>query len=331
MDLVISHISALEYWRLASQPLAPSRAALPRFPASPAAANSFELRTLSRPLHCLCSAKQKSRASSDIVHHHQKALLPSGAICKISPRIGITSPELTLMHAAKSLSFAELVGMMCEFCGHFSIQDSAPHGMFPRNPLTNTKRIHSFADNTRYATGIELFRTAAPYVLDGSRSPAETAATLLLTLPQARGGYGLRGARLNQTIQLTAKAKRTAGIAQLEPDILWPEKRICIEYDSNEFHREEARISNDARRKNALMLSNLHVITITKRQLENRQEMDKIAKQAAAMMGKRWRCPNLQKQVKLRNELLAATSVIRRSNELLARAGQRQSARTVSR
>ena len=97
---------------------------------------------------------------------------------------------------------------------------------------------------------------------------------------------------------------------------------MCIEYDSDEFHREQGRIANDARRKNALIQSNLYVITLTKLQLANRLEMDKVAKQAAAKMGKRWRYPDFQKQVKLRNELLGAKSALRRSNELLARANQ---------
>lgn len=327
MDFVISHISALEYWRLVEQPgmpapLGTTRAALPTAPVRTAIASSNVLPLLSTPYHCLCSTKQKNVPTSSIASHHQKAALPPGAIRKISPRIGVASPELALMQMATKLSFAELVGLMCEFCGRFSIQDNTRHGMFPRSPLTSTKRIQAFASPTRYAAGIEPFRVASAYALDGSRSPAETAAALLLTLPRARGGYGLRGAQLNRTIQLATKAKRTAGVAQLEPDILWPGKRICIEYDSSEFHCEEKRIANDARRKNALLLSNLHVITLTKIQMANRYEMDKIAKQASTKMGKRWHRPDLQKQVTLRNELLEAASIILTSSELSMRAGQ---------
>lgn len=286
---------------------------------------------LSAPVHCLCATKQKNVPTTGIFSHHQKAPLPYGAIRKISHNVGISSPELALMQVANIMSFAELIGLMCEFCGAFSICDSAEHGMFSRTSLTSAKRIRSFADNVHNVTGIDSFKTASSYALDMSRSPAETAAALLLTLPRMRGGYGLRGAKLNQPIQLSAQSRRTAGIAKLEPDILWPERQVCIEYDSREFHREDGRIANDARRKNAFLLSDLHVITLTGKQLSNRQEMDKIAKQAATKIGKRWRRPDLQTQARLRNELLASTSAIRRSQELLRRAGQRQAPRAEQR
>lgn len=327
MDIVISHISALEYWRLVGQggvrvPQKPSRAALPRTSSRVTVANGSESRILSRPVHCLCATKQKNPIESAVVLHHQRATLPSGAVRVISPCVGIVSPEVALMQVAMSVSFAELVGLMCEFCGSFSIADDAPHGMFPRAPLTSVRRIRWFADNVRGAAGAELFRTAASHVLDRSRSPAETAAALLLSLPRARGGYGLRGARLNQVVQLAPRAKRTAGIGRLEPDIIWPEKRVCVEYDSYDFHREEGRIANDARRKNALVHSDLRVITLTKLQLGSRMEMDKVAKQVSAGVGKRWRAPDYQKQIALRNDLLSAASVIRLSRELSRRMGQ---------
>lgn len=330
MDYVISHISALEYWRIAGQDGKPvalqySQAKLPQtLPLSTQLGSSVS--TLSTPLHCLCSKKQKSRPKEGVIAHWANASLPPRSICRVSQQCGVASPELALLQVANSLSFAELVGMTCEFCGLFSIQDSAPHGMFSRSALTNTNRVQTFAQAASGFYGSQALRCAARYALDGSRSPAETAAALLFTLPRMRGGYGLGGAVLNQPTSLSAAGQKVAGVKRLRPDIMWPEISTCIEYDSYDFHHSEQRIANDARRKNALLLSNMHVITLTKTQLGNRQEMDKIAKHIAKKAGKRWTLPDLQKQVNLRCELLGAASTLRRSQELLRRTGRTNNA-----
>ena len=326
MDYIISHISAFEYWRHVGQcgvitPAGISRAAIPRALPREAQINNVA-QNLSLPLHILSCEKHKHRPSSSIASHQATAPLPAGSIRKLSRRIGITSPELTLAHISSLLTLPELVALMCEFCGGFSIHDDLPHGMFSREALTSTKKLRAFAGAAHGIGGIDSFRCAARYALDGSRSPAETAAGLMLTLPRMRGGYGLRGAVLNPVIPLRARAREIAGVPSLKPDIMWPDARVCIEYDSKEFHCDEKRIANDARRKNALLLSDFHVITLTSAQLSNRQEMNKIAKHVAKSTGKRWNPPDFQKQVKLRNEVLGAASTLRRSQELLARSGQ---------
>ncbi|MEE1480297.1 MAG: DUF559 domain-containing protein, partial [Slackia isoflavoniconvertens] len=136
----------------------------------------------------------------------------------------------------------------------------------------------------------------------------ETAAILLFTLPQQRGGYSLSGARLNRKITLSPKARKMAGIDRLEPDIAWPKAKIIVEYDSKAFHNQEARISNDARRKNAFTASGFRVITLTSAQLNSKTEMDKIAAHIAAAAKKRVRIAKpatfYAKQKLLRMELL---------------------------
>lgn len=326
MDYVISHISALECWRQIGRhdgcaALPDTRAKLPKtLPLSSQLENKPTLLTV--PLHCYCAQKQKSQRAKGVTAHYAKTALPPNAIRRLSERVGIVSPELALLQIANEITLAELAGLITEFCGRYSIQDNAPHGMFSREPLTTVKKVSSFSNAVRGLTGATALRTASHYALDNSRSPAETAAALLLTLPRMRGGYGLRGACLNPEVNLSAMARAVVGTPSLKPDIMWPKARLCIEYDSHEFHFDTSRVVNDARRKNALLLSNLHVITLTKTQLFDRREMDKIAKHVAAKTGKRWAAPNLQQHTTLRNELLGAASVLRRSQEILRRTGQ---------
>lgn len=328
MDYIISHISSFEYWRLAGRDggriaIPPSRAKIPKTPPAPSTREAAP-RHLSTPLHCLCASKQKNRPETGVVAHWARNPLPPRAIRCISRRCGVVCPEIALLQMANKLTFAELVGIICEFCGRFSIHDEDLHGMFSREALTNVAKVKSTAEAAIGLQGAPALRVAARYALDESRSPAETAAVLLLTLPRKRGGYGLGGARLNQPIDLSAPAQSIAGVKKLRPDIMWPGTRICIEYDSDEFHNDERRRSNDARRKNAMLLSGMHVITLTKTQLGDRREMDKVAKHIARKTGKRWDPPDLQEHVNLRHELLGASSVLKSSRELLRRAGQNE-------
>ena len=314
MTSLLSHISAFEYWRHVGTPgfimPEPSRTTIapPNFTVS-----DFDwlvnTSVLSRPLHGLTSIKHK-RTNEPAVRHVAYQELPFGSVCSISPEQRIASPELTIIQIAPLLSFTELVCIICEFCGLFTINESLENPLVKRAPLTSVAKA---AKATKYAH-------------DRSRSPMETATVLLFTLPQQRGGYSLSGARLNRKITLSPKARKMAGIDRLEPDIAWPKAKIIVEYDSKAFHNQEARISNDARRKNAFTASGFRVITLTSAQLNSKTEMDKIAAHIAAAAKKRVRIAKpatfYAKQKLLRMELLHCDGVHRKQHALSERAGQ---------
>lgn len=330
MTSLLSHISAFEYWRLVGTPgfatPEPSRATIapPNF-----SDDDFDwligIGALSRPLHGLTSIKHKRNGES-AVRHVAYQELPFGSICSISPEQRITSPELTIVQIAPLLSFTELVCIIYEFCGLFTINESLENPLVKRAPLTSVAKIAAFCQRAKGLAGVAKAAQAAKYAHDRSRSPMETATILLFTLPQQRGGYSLTGAQLNRKITLTTKARKTAGVDQLEPDIAWLKTKIIVEYDSKAFHGQESRISNDARRKNAFTNSGFQVITLTSTQLNSKNEMDKIAAHISAAAKKRVRIAKpatfYAKQKLLRMELLNSEGVHRKQHALSERAGQ---------
>ena len=330
MTSLLSHISAFKYWRHVGTPgfivPEPSRTTIapPNF-----AVSDFDwlvnTSVLSRPLHGLTSVKHK-RTNEPAVRHVAYQELPFGSVCSISPEQRITSPELTIIQIAPLLSFTELVCIICEFCGLFTINESLENPLIKRAPLTSVAKIAAFCQRAKGLTGVAKAAKATKYAHDRSRSPMETATILLFTLPQQRGGYSLSGARLNRKITLSPKARKMAGIDRLEPDIAWPKAKIIVEYDSKAFHNQEARISNDARRKNAFTTSGFQVITLTSSQLNSKTEMDKIAAHIAAAAKKRVRIAKpatfYAKQKLLRMELLHCDGVHRKQHTLSERAGQ---------
>lgn len=328
MPSLLSHVSAFEYWRLVGTPgfsaPEPCRANAPRnFDA-----NDFEwfsgMGLLSYPLHGLTSTKHKNK-DAITMRHLACPSLPHGSICAISAQRLIASPELTLLQIAPLLSFAELVGIMCEFCGLFTIVGS-DNTLVKRTPLTSVSKISSFCERAKGLHGSSDCATAAQYALDRSRSPMETAAALIFTLPYYRGGYCLRGAELNRRIALSAPVRKIAGVDTLEPDIFWRNHRTCLEYDSDAFHGDDSRIANDARRKNALTSSKIGVVTLTTAQLRSIRETQKIAHQLALLMGGRIRIPNedifAMRHKLIRHDLLDGSSVLKSQYALSQRAGQ---------
>lgn len=323
----MSHITAFEYWRLvgtAGVPV-PHRAqaqVLPLGRSTALACDFAACKALSHPLHGLTSKKARCATDASVVYHFRSTPLPCGAVFRISERVGIVSPELALIQVASALSIAELIGLMCEFCGLFTLSEGAPHGLVKRSALTNSARLRALLDAAAGSTGVVRARRAAKRSLDRSRSPMETAAALQLTLPCLLGGSALDGALLNSKVELGRAVRRIAGCTQLEPDIYWPQSKVCVEYDSAEFHCDEHRMANDARRKNALVSSGCKVVTLTKTQLYNFSEMKDVAKHVARLNGTRLRSQNPELLGQLRGELLSRDSVIRNRFALSVRMGQ---------
>ena len=90
-------------------------------------------------------------------------------------------------------------------------------------------------------------------------------------------------------------------------DLLWPEKKVAVEYDSTLCHTGAERIAEDAARRNALESLGLTVVTATWRQVENYREYNRFARILAGHLATRMRprcCDYPSRQLSLRSELL---------------------------
>ncbi len=334
---LLSHISAFEYWRIVGLPGVripePSFAQMP-----PSAYDSDDFDwiagrgLLSYPVHVTASSKvNNSRGHTDgasptIVVHHRPSILPRGSIYKISGTQYVVAPELALAQIAKFVSREELACLASEFCGLYSPYDAISSGMIRRDTLTTPRRLRSFCDRAKGIHGIGALKSASKHCLARSRSPMETIAGELLSLPRSRGGYGLGGCVLNSKVRLDSAERKRAGVEMLEPDILWPSERVVVEYDSDEFHMTPGRIANDARRKNAFVSSGYSVATLTRAHIFDAVQMDTIALQIAKLRGVRLRGVNshefAQLQYLLRKELMDGRGVVRSHRAVSLRAGQ---------
>ncbi len=301
---LLSHISAFEYWRSVGRPgvVRPEPTSIRHVPQA-FDAGAFDwlcgMGRLSNPVHGMVSRKAHNGRTgtirpdrppeSDAISHFRPSDFPRGLVFKISGDQLIVSPEFALAQISQYVTCAELAGLTCEFCGLYAPLEEADGGLVAREPLTSKAKIASFYAKAKGMHGVKALREASAYCFDRSRSPMETAVAILLALPFRRGGYALDGFVLNSRQPLDWVNRGLAGIDDLEPDILWPEGRVVIEYDSDAFHADAGRIANDARRKNLLLASGYSVVTLTTSQVANVNQMDITAKQLGRLLGRRMR------------------------------------------
>ncbi len=176
-----------------------------------------------------------------------------------------------------------------ELCGAYSFSRKSPHGFTARAPLTTPVNLLAHLETKEGQYGIKQARRALSYVMPNSASPRETAAAMLLCLPHTLGGYRLGNPSLNYQIPLDKQAQKIASRRFYVCDLYWPEAKLDVEYESDCFHTGSEHIASDSKRRNALSFKGITVVTITRKQMNNYAELDKVAHIIAHHIGKRIR------------------------------------------
>lgn len=308
MDPVLSHISALEYWRSVRigsrsfRALEDTSALLDEAPNKGALAEPGPW-WLHRPLHVLVGKSSARRSSSEVIAHVQSGPLPAGSVLDTRNGFCVCSPELCFLQMATGMTLPKLIELGFELCGTYDVSNGE---MRPCMPLTTVEKLAAFAERAERIRGRANALRALSYVASGSASPRETILTMLLNLPYALGGYGIAMPVLNHRIDLGKRERRIAGRAYLVCDLYWPAAKLDVEYDGG-LHVEADRVSKDSMRRDALVSMGITVLTVTNWQLNDGSEMNGIAHVIAGRVGKqlRYKDPKFtQTNRALRKELL---------------------------
>ena len=214
---------------------------------------------------------------------------------RIDDGLFVSSPEFCFLQMASLLPLAGLILLGYELCGTYSIpaagdQNVPERGFNIRKPLTNTKRLGAFLDRMPGVKGHKKAVRALYYVLEGSASPMETKLSIFLTLPYKLGGFGFPRPELNWRVAPSKTDKRFSNKESYVLDLFWPSHDFAIEYDSTIFHTGQKQISDDLKKKNALAMMGITVVSVTKQQLYGIGEFRKTAGVIAKCLGKRLRC-----------------------------------------
>ncbi|MCL2493759.1 MAG: hypothetical protein FWF33_06945 [Clostridiales bacterium] len=321
MDVIISHESALEYWRLHGSANIDTAARLRRKTLPTSLPDIFDIRAkippdLSYPINLMVNSPNARRRSKTIRPHVCTASIPDWSFTNIGGGIAVSTPAFCYFQMAGELPPIKLIELGYELCGSYSLAavneytpglEAADKTSYGHPPLTNTKALRNFAARMEGVNGQKNAHRALRYVADRSASPMETILVMLLTLPNKLGGCGLPVPELNKRIDMGKGVLKKSDKSYYVCDLFWPEANLAVEYDSDFYHTGANRIANDSKKRLDLAVLGIDVITVTRRQVRNALEFENLARLIARTLGKRLRygMPQLLKaQHELRSLLL---------------------------
>ena len=237
-------------------------------------------------LHVLIDGNASRFCSKDIVRHVWSGVLPAGSLYKVAQEVYVTSPEFSLLLISQKCEFNNLVMRCCEACGAYGIESSGK-GFYARPALTSIAKITAFLDRAGSIRGSAKLRRALKYAFDNAYSPMETAIAMLMSYPARMGGYGFPKPILNYRMELDSEASRMAGKRFVFFDFYFPDRRVAVEYDSDQEHVGADRIASDARRNNTLRYLGVSVTNITWAQVRNPLAFEDAMRQVARLLDRK--------------------------------------------
>ena len=155
------------------------------------------------PLHCVSSSTSTPRSAEFRKPHLCRLPLSGNALQRWNESILLSSPSLAFIQEASLRSFVDTLVLGFELCGTYQQKTLATSTVYGTQPLTSVRKIRGFLERNSRLFGAQRARAAASYLVDGSASPRETQAALLLGLPAFYGGYGLGMPSMNYEISCT--------------------------------------------------------------------------------------------------------------------------------
>ncbi len=267
-------------------------------------------------IHVLLSSQEKRRNHSSVYAHVLTQEIPNSCLYRASDDVVVCSPELALLQLAGEKSIPEIAKLACELTATFNLsQESNKLGesdtvclrqgarIVERKPVVHLQDLNDFAAQLYQVRGKSKFCRAVKYVPSGSAaSPMEICLALVLCLPSACGGFGLPKPEFNGGVLLSSKAATIYGHTKCSCDLLWRNKSVDVEYNSDAVHANSVQMLRDSERTLALRQDGYNVVGVTKAQLFDMQRVRQVAGQIAGMLGRRIRTqrknfPMLQDQL----------------------------------
>lgn len=323
MDILVSDISALQYWRTVGVGFLCDGKA--RRVATTCARNTLkhgDRPVLSGgrrrpggcklPLRVLVSDVCARTEAEDIASRLWGGDLPGASFVDAGEGFLVSTPEFCFLQMASQLTLVQLIQLGFELCGTYALVAADEPAVNRGASLTTASKLRAFLEKSPNAYARRKALRAVHYVVDGSASPMETVLSMLLCLPYGLGGYGIERPLLNHRIDIPQSAKKSASKSYCECDLFWPKANLAVEYDSDLYHTGEDKIARDAMRRTTLIASDIAVVTVTNMQLVSGELLNKVAQLIAKQTGKRlrYRDPEFtQKHYELRNELLESLSL----------------------
>ena len=303
MEIVLTHESALQFWRLYSETPFDGETALRqkerhrlprgyRLSLSAAEAERFAtIHQLSLPLHIgVVDPKQTRTLAHCRTHLLDPATSKEALFVTVSSGVLVASPLLVLLQMGRFLSDVQLELLAFEACGGFSTPaPPARQDYVERQPLLTLAACRRLLDPLEMTYGARKLEDALGQILEESASPRESKMAIVLCHPHHRGGLNQRDAVMNTRIDLPLEFKPLFTAGYFKPDLYWPQGKVGVEYDSSLHHSDPAKKLADERRAAALESLGISMFSVHAWELEDRDFMTELARKIAWKRGTRLR------------------------------------------
>ena len=235
------------------------------------------------PIHLLVERDCRRKLKGDLVVHTVSCELPAGSILIVENGMCVASPELAILQVSSSFSELDLLLLIYEFCGCYSLGGFSAD-LLMRHPLTSVEALSRMLSQGRNLKCSSKLQKVLAFAMNGSGSPRETAVALLMHLPKRYGGFGLPRSELNLSVDLGKEGAALWGKRNAF-DMVWREARIVVEYDGREAHSSEAQRDRDNARRNAAAAQGYAVYVFTEERLRSVDHVCVIAAAIAKRLG----------------------------------------------
>lgn len=288
MAIFIGHKTALAYWRTHDRNWAqPISQAAPQENNSPYYSQIdtgilWKFSIDEKPVSILVSCKANMRKSQNLSPRIWSGKHPSRSFCKIAQDLYVSTPEATFLQLGKESSLMQLITIGYELCGSYGLSAQSDSGFLRREPRSNPQLIERYLEKCDGIHGVKAAKRASSYIAKGSASPMESLPSMLLCLPPSLGGFGLPRPELNFPIETNE-----GGIVMRRCDLYWPDQQFALEYDSDTFHSDASKLHLDSSRRSTLEKAGVHVVSVTKNQVFDRDQLFNLATIVSKRLGKR--------------------------------------------
>lgn len=215
-------------------------------------------------------------------------------LVEIGCKVYAPTPEYLIQQLSALGDIVDLTQLVFELCSIYSHPTNNHIELKDRKSFTTKRRLQRHLEKHRPFRGSARLEQALKLSKDRSASHMETACAMLLGFPYRLGGLNFPEFEMNHRIDIPRHLRKTLRRARCYGDLCWQDRKLVLEYDSNEEHANTAKIASDSDRRNALLKIGYDVITLTGNQIYNFEECLRTARILAGKLGHRIqpRCKN---------------------------------------
>ena len=252
------------------------------------------------PAHLMMEKSSGQRKDMEFAGHLLPVNAPPASFIRLSGKVYITCPELTLLQVAGDYDIQDLVVLINEMCGAYYADTNDPSFQKPRVPVTTLKKISDYISMASPIRGSAKVTRALKYATENANSYMESRIAAIMRLPFSLGGYNLPPFRMNPEIKLSQAYSNTLRCDKLRPDIEWNPPKLIVEYDSALSHNSSSQMSFDKLRVNAFRDLGYEVRTLVPENFKSHNNIDRALIELRGLLGIKKRMGLLDKNKDLR-------------------------------